>query len=183
MTSPGRVFSVNVAKSRTVTYRGRPMTTGIFKEPAAGPLSVGPLGLEGDFIADPRYHGGPDKAVYAYAAEDYAWWEEQLGRKLAPGLFGENLTLSGIDLCGARVGDVLKVGGVTLEAREPRLPCSRLGMKMGDARFIKRFLKAERWGVYFGVLKPGLVRAGDAALWESRAVGSELIVAVGRRKS
>ena len=176
----GRVVCVNRARERELLQQGKTIRTGIFKEPVAGPVSVGPLGLQGDCIADSRYHGGPDKAVYAYAVEDYAWWEAELGKTLAPGTFGENLTLAGMDLALARAGDVLKAGTTRLQAVSPRIPCRTLAARMGDPKFVKRFQQAARFGIYFRVLAPGAVQAGDAAEWESRGQG-ESIVEMGRR--
>jgi len=178
----GRLLSVNVSPpGRTLRLRGRDEATGIFKEPVTRAVAIGPLGLEGDVIVDTRYHGGTEKAVYAYAAEDYAWWEKELGEPLPPGTFGENLTLEGVDLSGARVGDVLAVGDVRLEATSPRTPCGTLAARMGDPKIVKRFLHAERLGVYFRVARPGAVKAGDAAGWESRAESGALLLDLARR--
>jgi len=160
---PGaRVRSVNVAVVREFPHRGRTVRTGIWKLPAAGPVKVGAEGIEGDAVVDRRYHGGLDKAVYAYAAEDYEWWSEELGEDLEPGRFGENLTTEGIDLVGARIGDRWRVGTALLEVSEPRTPCYKLAYKMGDRRFIKRFAKALRLGAYLRVVEPGEIGAGDA---------------------
>jgi MOSC domain-containing protein YiiM len=175
-----KLVSVNLAKPRTVSYRGQDVPTGIFKEPVAGAVAIGVAQLEGDLIADPRYHGGPFKAVYGYAAEDYAWWEGELGLKLSWGAFGENLTIAELSTADACVGDVLSVGTARLEAVQPRQPCFKLGLKFGDPKIIKRFLESERWGVYFRVLSPGKVRAGDAARWESRHPARFSLVTLGR---
>lgn len=156
------VVSVNVAEERTLERRGRELRTGLWKLPVEGPVAVGELGLEGDFQADRRVHGGPGKAVYAYACEDVAWWEDQLGRELGPGFFGENLTLSGVDVSGARVGERWEVGTAVFEVTEPRRPCWKLQAKVGEARFVKRFAQAGRPGAYLRVLRRGEVRAGDA---------------------
>src|SRR5688500_7681843 len=117
------VISVNVAQERFLERRGRPQRTGLWKLPVEGPVAIGELGLDGDFQGDHRVHGGRDKAVYAYAEEDIAWWEAQLGRSLGPGFFGENLTLRGVDVNGARPGERWKVGAALLEVTEPRGPC------------------------------------------------------------
>jgi MOSC domain-containing protein YiiM len=177
----GRVLSVNAARERPLEQQGRVIRTGIFKEPAAGAVRVGPLGLEGDHIHDRRYHGGPDKAVYGYAKEDYAWWEKELGKPLPPGVFGENLTLEGLELEATRAGDILAAGTARLQAVSPRIPCRTLAARMGDPGFAKRFQQAGRFGVYFRVLTPGEVKAGDAARWESRNGEGALIVELGRR--
>ena len=156
------VRSVNVAVVREFPHRGGTVRTGIWKLPAAGPVKVGAEGIEGDAVVDRRYHGGLDKAVYTYAAEDYEWWSEELGEDLEPGRFGENLTTEGIDLVGARIGDRWRVGTALLEVSEPRTPCYKLACKMGDRRFIKRFAKALRLGAYLRVVEPGEIGAGDA---------------------
>ena len=152
---------MNVAQLRTLTVRGREVQTGIFKQPVEGPVAVGELGLEGDVQADRRVHGGNDQAVYAYAIEDVAWWESELGRELGPGFFGENLTLRGLDVSGAEPGDRWKAGGVTLEVTFPRTPCQKLATKVGDPKFVKRFAKAGRPGMYLRVVETGELAAGD----------------------
>ena len=104
------IVSVNVGLPRPLVISGREVQTGIFKEPVEGPVEVRALGLDGDVQADRRVHGGEDQAVYAYAIEDVEWWEAELGRKLDPGFFGENLTLRGVDVTGARPGDRSRSG-------------------------------------------------------------------------
>lgn len=157
----GSVVSVNVAEMREIHHRGRAVRTGIWKLAVNGRVAVGPDGLAGDEQADRRYHGGADKALYAYAVEDYAWWAAELGRELEPGLFGENLTVAGLDLVEARVGERWRVGTALLEVSEPRQPCYKLGHKMDDMRFVKRFAKALRLGAYLRVIQEGELGAGD----------------------
>jgi MOSC domain-containing protein YiiM len=158
----GQVVSVNVGTIREILHRGRVRTTAIWKEPVAGRLAVLRESVSGDHQADPRYHGGPQKAVYAYAAEDYRWWEEALGRPLSPGTFGENLTLSGVALNDVLIGERLRFGTAVLEATQPRFPCWKLGHRMGSPRFPRRFLEEGRAGAYFAVVEQGDVGAGDA---------------------
>ena len=155
------IVSVNVGGLRPLTVNGREVQTGIFKEPVEGHVSVGPLGLAGDVQADRRWHGGEDQAVYAYAIEDVEWWESQLGRELGPGFFGENLTLRGVDVTGAKPGDRWTAGGVTLEVTIPRTPCQKMAKKAGEPGFVKRFAKAGRPGMYLRVVETGDVAAGD----------------------
>ena len=152
---------MNVGSLRPLVVSGRARLTGIFKEPVEGAVAVGPLGLAGDAQADKRVHGGEDQAVYAYALEDVEWWEAELDRRLGPGFFGENLTLRGVDVNGLRPGERLTAGGVTLEVTKPRQPCQKLATKVGDKKFVKRFAKAGRPGMYFRVMEPGQVAAGD----------------------
>jgi MOSC domain-containing protein YiiM len=157
-----RVVSVNLGRARLLELGGAAKKTGIFKEPAMGPVMLRDDAIDGDLVADTRVHGGYDKAVYAYASEDYAWWSSELGRELGPGQFGENLTTAGIDLAEARIGERWRVGEALLEVSEPRQPCSTLGARMGDQRFVKRFAKALRLGTYLRIVEPGEVAAGDA---------------------
>jgi len=157
----GEVVSVNLAEPRTLMRRGREMRTGLWKRPAEGAVAVRELGLEGDLQADKRVHGGRHKAVYAYALEDVQWWEAELGRELGPGFFGENLTVRGVDVSGALIGERWEVGSTLLEVSEPRHPCWKLQTKVGEPRFIKRFAQAGRPGAYLRVLLEGEVQAGD----------------------
>ena len=156
------VVSVNLARPRTLERRGRELRTGLWKLPVDRAVAIGEHGLEGDFQGDRRIHGGRDKAVYAYAEEDVSWWEAELGRELGPGFFGENLTLRGVDVNGARVGERWEVGTTLLEVTEPRGPCWKLQRKAGEPRFVRRFAQAGRPGAYLRVLRPGVVTAGDA---------------------
>jgi MOSC domain-containing protein YiiM len=153
--------SVNVGAVRAVSYAGEEITTGIFKEPVEGPVAVRGVNLDGDDQADRSVHGGPYQAVYAYAVEDYAWWAATLGRPMEPGQFGENLTTKGIDVNDALVGERWRIGSTVLRITIPRVPCFKLGLKMGDPRFLKQFAKALRPGSYLSIVTEGRVAAGD----------------------
>jgi MOSC domain-containing protein YiiM len=157
----GTVVSVNVSPVRTRTYGGTSHRTAIGKQPVADRVTIEALGCAGDAQADHRYHGGPERAVYAYAAEDYAWWSERLGRPLSPGIFGENLTLAGIDVTGASIGERWRAGSVVFAVTAPRVPCSKLGMAMEDPTFVKAFAEALRPGAYLRVIEGGTIAAGD----------------------
>jgi MOSC domain-containing protein YiiM len=156
-----RVVSVNVGAVRTVEWHGRAVTTGIWKDPVAGRVAVRGVNLVGDDQADRRVHGGPDKAVYAYSVEDYAWWSGQLDDDLAPGTFGENLTVEGVELNELVIGSRWRVGSTELEVAQPRQPCFKLGIRMGDAGFVDDFDEAARFGAYFRIVHEGDVGAGD----------------------
>jgi MOSC domain-containing protein YiiM len=158
----GSVLSVNLAEVRTIERRGKPVRTGIWKLPADGRVLARRDGLLGDVQADRRVHGGPDMAVYAYAREDVDWWERELGRGLENGIFGENLSLRDVDVSGARVGERWRVGRALLEVSAPRIPCWKLGVRMGDPGFVKRFARALRLGAYLRVVEQGDVGPGDA---------------------
>jgi len=162
-TGMAKLSSVNVGRPQQVSVRrGRPLMSAIGKAPVAGRVRVSGVNLEGDDQADRRVHGGPDKAVYAYAAEDTAWWEDELGRALGPGAFGENLTVEGVDVSGAVVGERWTVGSTELEVAQPRLPCAKLGLRFGDPKMLKRFAQARRPGAYLRIVREGELGAGDA---------------------
>ncbi len=157
-----KIVSVNVGRPRTQEWHGRLVTSAIFKEPVEGPILAAGVNLAGDDQADRRVHGGFDKAVYAYAAEDYEWWEGQLGRPLGPATFGENITTAGLDLTHSAIGDRWRIGKAVFEVAQPREPCFKLGMRMGDADFRDQFESAGRPGTYLRIIEPGPVAAGDS---------------------
>jgi MOSC domain-containing protein YiiM len=156
-----RVKSVNVGMPREVEWQESIILTGIFKEPATGPIALRRLNFAGDAQADLSVHGGPDKAVYAYPSEHYQGWETILGRELLPGAFGENLTTEGLIEDHVCIGDELRIGSAIVVVTQPRLPCYKLGIRFGDPKMVKMFLKARRPGIYFAVLEEGVVGAGD----------------------
>ena len=159
-----RVTSVNIGREEAIEHGRRTFVTGIGKRPAAAAVYVGAEAVAGDTISDKKHHGGGDQAVYAYSADDYAWWSAKLGRELAPGTFGENLTIEGLP-SDMNVGDRLLIGDVLLEATAPRIPCNTLAAQMQDSGFGLAFRKAERPGIYFRVLNEGEVAAGDAVTY------------------
>lgn len=157
-----RIVSVNVGLPRDVLWKGKTVTTGIFKEPVAGRVMMRTLNLDGDRQADPSVHGGPSKAVYAYPAEHYDFWRTELpGEDLPWGMFGENLTTEGLREDEVHIGDRFRIGSAQVMVTEPRMPCYKLGLKFGRDDIIKRFLASERTGFYFAVLLEGGVGAGD----------------------
>ena len=157
-----RVISVNVGMPQERTWKGKTITTGIFKDPVAGRIQVRRLNLEGDGQADLKVHGGITKAVYAYPAEHYPYWSERLdGRELPWGMFGENLTTEGLREESIRIGDRFRVGTVELRVTEPRMPCSKLGLRFERPDILKMFLDSGRTGFYFAVEREGEVEAGD----------------------
>lgn len=157
----GRVLSVNVGAVREFEYKGRPAKSGIWKSPVAGRIAARGVNLDGDDQADRKAHGGPDKAVYAYAFEDTQWWEQEIGRPFAYAEFGENLTTEGIEVNDALVGERWGIGTTVLEVSEPRIPCWRLGVRMNDPLFPRRFAAAMRPGAYLRIVVEGSVGAGD----------------------
>lgn len=137
--------------------------TAIDKRPVEGRVRAGRYGLYADVQADRGNHGGEDQAVYAYAAEDAAFWEPELGREVVPGLFGENLRTRGLDVSGALIGERWRVGSALLEVTHPRTPCATFARRLGSPpRWVRRFTEANRAGAYLRVVEPGELGAGDA---------------------
>ncbi|MEJ2342459.1 MAG: MOSC domain-containing protein [Gemmatimonadales bacterium] len=157
----GRLLSVNVGRRRQFEYKGRPAESAIWKLPIEGRVLACGVNLQGDEQADRSVHGGHDKAVYAYASEDYDWWSEELGRELEYGEFGENLTTAGLDLTNALVGERWEVGSTVLEVSEARMPCWKLGVRVNDKHFPQHFLAAGRPGAYLRILQEGDIGSGD----------------------
>jgi MOSC domain-containing protein YiiM len=159
--SIGRVLSVNVGKAHEFEYNGHPAKSAIWKFPVSGRIAVRGVNIDGDDQADRKAHGGPDKAVYAYAVEDTRWWEQQIGRSLPYGAFGENLTTEGSDVNSALIGERWEIGTLMLEVSEPRIPCWRLGVRMNDKLFPRYFTEALRPGSYLRIIVEGNIAAGD----------------------
>jgi MOSC domain-containing protein YiiM len=157
----GKVLSVNVGLPRDFEYNGRPARSAIWKSPVPGRVAARGVNLAGDDQADRRAHGGPDKAVYAYAVEDLRWWAQEIGRPLQYAELGENVTIEGIAVNDALVGERWAIGTTVLEVSEPRVPCWRLGVRMNDKLFPRRFTEALRPGAYLRIVVEGDVGAGD----------------------
>ncbi|TQM84058.1 MOSC domain-containing protein YiiM [Saccharothrix saharensis] len=147
---------------------GKRAVTGPVDVRAPGPRGVGGSGVAGDHISDKRHHGGDDQAVYAYAREDLDEWAVELGRDLRPGLFGENLTTVGVDVCGALIGERWRIGGLLLQATGPRVPCRTFAGVMEERGWVKKFTQRGLPGTYFRVLEPGTITAGDEITIEHR---------------
>jgi MOSC domain-containing protein YiiM len=157
-----RVLSVNVGLPRDVVWRGKTIRTGIYKEPVAGRVPLRRTNLDGDRQADLRVHGGADKAVYAYPSEYYELWSrERPELVVGPGAFGENLTTDGLIDDDVSIGDRFRIGTAELVVTQPRLPCFKLGIKMGRDEFVLEFLERGLLGFYFAVVREGEVAAGD----------------------
>ena len=164
-----KLLSVNVGRPRRNPWKGLG-ATGIDKQPVNGPVAVsapgpkgtGEVGLLGDRVYDVKHHGGVDQAVYAYAREDLDDWEAELGRLLRNGVFGENLTTSGLDVSGALIGERWRIGSdVILEVSCARIPCATFQGWLERDGWIKRFTQAARPGAYLRVIEPGDIRAAD----------------------
>ena len=157
-----RVVSVNVGRPAPFATARRVVQSAIVKAPVAGPVAARGTNLGGDEQGDKVHHGGHDQAVYAYATEDAAWWSAQIGRELAPAAFGENLTLAGVDVSGARIGERWRIGSAELRVCGPRVPCFKLEARIGVPGFQRAFLHAGRPGAYLAIVGEGELQAGDA---------------------
>jgi MOSC domain-containing protein YiiM len=166
-----KLLTVNVGRPKIVDYAGTAGgATGIDKQPAEGAVRVsdpgpkgqGAGGVAGDAVCDLRHHGGTDQAVYAFAREDLDFWERELGRPLGNGAFGENLTTSGLDVSGAKIGERWRIGGeLVLEVTSGRIPCRTFASWLGEKGWVKRFTRQSAPGAYLRVIEPGEIRAGD----------------------
>ena len=158
-----KLLAISVGKSRQIEYNNRSITTGIYKHPIEGPVRISASGLEGDIQVDRKNHGGPDKAIYAYTVENYRYWESVLESAEFPyGQFGENFSVSGMPDDFVHIGDIFRMGRTLVQVTQPRVPCFKLGIKMGDPGFVDRFLRSGRVGFYLRVLEGGKVEVGDS---------------------
>jgi MOSC domain-containing protein YiiM len=153
--------ALNTGSAQALEVGGREIQTGIFKQPVTDALELGVLGFTNDVQVNRKYHGGPDKAVCAYAFEHYDFWTEVLERELPAGSFGENFTLSGLLEDEVHIGDVFKIGTARVQISQPRQPCGTLAARFGIKDFVKQVVNSGMTGWYFRVLEPGTVRAGD----------------------
>ena len=160
--SPLHVISVNVGLPREVVWKGKTVLTGIFKEPVTGRIPARRLDLDGDRQADLSVHGGPAKAIYVYPAEHYPYWREQFPTMNMPwGMFGENLTVEGLEEKTVHIGDQFRIGTARVVVTQPRFPCYKLGLKFQRDDMLKRFLQSGLTGFYLAVLEEGEIAAGD----------------------
>ncbi len=164
-----KLISVCVGVPREVNWKGKPITTGIFKQPVDGRVNMRLLNLDGDRQADLTVHGGVEKAIYAYPIEHYAYWRREFPDKAFDwGAFGENLTVEGLLESEVNIGDRFRIGTAEVMATQPRFPCFKLNLKFERDDMVKRFLNSRLNGIYFSVVQEGEVGAGDAITLVSR---------------
>ena len=157
-----KIVAVNVGKRKSLLYQGRLINTGIFKYPVSKPVHVGATGLENDAIVDMKHHGGYQQAVYGYALEHYDFWKKKYpDLNWSTGMFGENLTIEGLEEKEIHVGDQFALEEVILEVTKPREPCMKLGLRFETQTILKEFWNDTKCGVYFKVIKEGKVEAGE----------------------
>ena len=164
-----KLISVCVGLPRQVSWKGKSVTTGIFKQQVDGRVMLRSLNLDGDQQADLTVHGGAEKAVYAYPMEHYAFWQHELPDEELPwGAFGENLTVEGLSETTVNIGDCFRIGTAEVMVTQPRFPCFKLNLKFGRDDMVKRFLNSRLSGIYFSVVQEGEVGVGDAIELVSR---------------
>jgi MOSC domain-containing protein YiiM len=175
------VLSVNVGLPRIWYWHGKEVLSAIDKRPVSGPITVRRDDFDGDRQADLTVHGGPEKAVYVYPAAYYALWKRELPKMDLPwGMFGENLTIEGLDDTTVQIGDQYAIGTATLVVTQPRMPCYKLGMKFGRDTFLKQFLQSRRTGFYFSVQTEGEIAVGDAVRLARRTSNSVTVADIVR---
>lgn len=155
------VFSLNIGLPAQMPFKGKEVSTGIFKKPVQGPLFLSRLNFEGDGQADTVHHGGPDKAVCVYPHEHYAYWERELDIKLETGAFGENVTLDGLREDDVHIGDIFSLGEAVVQISQPRQPCFKLALRYGVPEMPVKVQETGYTGFYFRVLKEGKVERLD----------------------
>jgi MOSC domain-containing protein YiiM len=176
-----KVISLNTGLPREVTWHGRIVTTGIFKQPVEGRITLRTLNLDGDRQADLTVHGGVHKAVYCYPIEHYSFWHDELpGRELPMASFGENFTTAGLAENAVHLGDRFSIGSAEVVVTQPRMPCYKLGVRFQSDDMVKRFLASGRSGFYVAVTREGEVGAGDAIEVLSRDANAVSIAEITR---
>ncbi len=168
-----KIISTNIAQARKILWNGNTIETGIFKYPVTPPILLGKEDVDNDHVIDRRYHGGVDKACYLYSADHYPFWQAKYPHlEWDYGMFGENLTIEGMDESEMLVGDVYRIGGAVVQVAQPRQPCFKLGIRFGDQRMLKEFIDASMPGIYLRVLEEGKVSIGDELVLEDRTEGA-----------
>lgn len=162
-----KVISTNIAKQRTIDWKGKEVKTGIFKEPVPDGIILGLHDVVGDSVVDRRFHGGLNKACYLYSADHYPFWETKYGHlDWKYGMFGENITIEGLDERKIFIGDIFRLGSAKVQITQPRQPCAKLGLKFNDPGIIRAFISVPFSGVYVKVLEEGKVTTGDLLVEE-----------------
>jgi MOSC domain-containing protein YiiM len=164
------VVSTNIGESTSLHWQGRDIQTGIFKYPVEGPLVLGPTRVKGDVISDPKHHGGHDKACYLFSADVYPYWQERYPHlPWQWGMFGENITVKGLDENDLIIGSVYSLGTALVQITLPREPCYKLGIRFGDQKILEEFIRHGHPGTYVRVLDAGHVSRGDALILQKKA--------------
>jgi MOSC domain-containing protein YiiM len=158
-----KIISTNIGESKTINWNGKEVTTGIYKYPVTQPIYLGSEDVENDHVIDRRYHGGIDKACYLYSADHYGYWQKLYPDLELPwGIFGENLTVEGLQETDVHIGDVFRIGEAVVQATQPRQPCFKLEFRFNDKQIVRKFIDSGFAGVYVRVIEKGQVKIGDS---------------------
>ncbi|GAB1856361.1 MOSC domain-containing protein [Flavobacteriaceae bacterium MHTCC 0001] len=156
------IQSTNIAEPHTIMWQGKEVSTGIYKTPTPKPIYLGTNGIKEDFIADTKVHGGKYKACYLFSSDHYPYWKKFYPNlKWNWGMFGENLTINGLNETQVMIGDIYKIGDALVQITQPREPCFKFGVKFGTQNVLKQFIEHGFPGTYVSVLEEGLVITGD----------------------
>ena len=143
-------------------WRGKPVKTGIYKYPVGHSIYLGKEDVQNDHVLDRRFHGGLDKACYAYSLDHFDYWKNLYPElEFHNGIFGENLTIAGLDEANVSIGNIYTIGEAEVQVTQPRQPCFKLGLRFGTQKMIRQFIDSGFPGVYFRILQPGEVKKGD----------------------
>lgn len=164
-----KIISTNIAKPTIIEWRGQKVETGIYKYAVEGPIFLGSDDVANDYVIDRRYHGGSDKACYLYSADHYPFWQNKYpNQDWKWGMFGENLTVLGLNESEIRIGDRFQIGNAIVQVTQPRQPCFKLGVRFGDQSVVSDFWTLPYSGVYVRVLSQGEVKTGDEMILMER---------------
>ncbi len=160
-----KIISTNTGESKTLEWKGKMVPTGIFKYPTTEPIVLGTEDVENDKVMDRRYHGGVDKACYLYSANHYKYWQKLYPALEMPwGMFGENLTVEGLQEAEVNIGNIYRIGETVVQATQPRQPCFKLEFRFPDKEIVRKFIDSGFSGVYVRVLEKGKIKAGDSMI-------------------
>lgn len=172
-----KIASINISKPKTIFWRGKQITTGIYKNPVSDPIFLGKENVRGDEVSDRRVHGGIYKACYLFSKDDYPYWKNLFPKlEWNYGMFGENLTVSGLDETKILIGDIYRIGEVLVQVTQPREPCYKLGIKFGSQTVLKMFIAHKRPGVYVSILQEGFVKIDDEMILVEQSKNSLTIL-------
>lgn len=168
-----KIIATNIAKPTTIVWNGKTQTTGIYKYPTKEGIYLNKEEVKGDEVSDRKHHGGIFKACYIFSEDHYAYWQNLYPNlDFNYGIFGENLTVKGLDETKISVGDIYKIGTALVQVTQPREPCFKLGIRFGTQAILKQFIKHARPGTYVRVLEEGLIKPGDKMILEQAATNS-----------
>ena len=165
-----KIISTNIGKATTFLWNGREEQTGIFKYPTDEPLFLSKMDVLKDTVIDREHHAGINKACYLFPSDHYPYWKGMYPElNWDWGMFGENLTVEGLDESIMRIGDIYKIGNAIVQVSQPREPCYKLGVRFGNAKILKEFIDYGSSGTYVRILEEGEVKNGDELILQEKS--------------